>query len=80
MEQRGTVVVTGATGLIGRPLTRRLIEDGYAVVVFSRDPARAILYNHQMIPRKMLDLGYTLTFPRLQEAVRDIIAQRHSQS
>ena len=41
MEQRGTVVVTGATGLIGRPLTRRLIADGYAVVVFTRDPARA---------------------------------------
>lgn len=41
MEQRGTVVVTGATGLIGKPLTRRLIADGYSVVIFSRDPERA---------------------------------------
>lgn len=38
-EQR--VVVTGATGLIGRALCSRLRERGYAVVVFSRDPQKA---------------------------------------
>jgi NAD dependent epimerase/dehydratase family enzyme len=68
------VIVTGATGLIGRPLTRRLVETAYAVVAFSRDPARAILYNHRMLPQRMLDSGYTFAYSRLEDAVRDIIA------
>lgn len=37
----GRVVVVGATGQIGRPLSRELIRTGHAVSVFSRDPARA---------------------------------------
>lgn len=36
-----TVVVTGATGMIGRPLCKALLERGYAVTVFSRDPEAA---------------------------------------
>ena len=39
MTQR--VVVVGATGLIGRPLCDELMRTGHAVIVFSRDPARA---------------------------------------
>ena len=39
MTQR--IVVTGATGRIGRPLCRELMRAGHAVVAFSRDPARA---------------------------------------
>ena len=39
MTQR--VVVVGATGQIGQPLCRELMRAGHAVVVFSRDPARA---------------------------------------
>jgi uncharacterized protein len=35
------VVVVGATGRIGRPLCGELIRAGHAVLVFSRDPARA---------------------------------------
>lgn len=35
------VVVTGATGLIGKSLCSRLQERGYAVVVFSRNPNSA---------------------------------------
>jgi uncharacterized protein YbjT (DUF2867 family) len=35
------VVVAGATGLIGRPLCDELMRTGHAVIVFSRDPARA---------------------------------------
>ena len=31
------VIVTGATGLIGKEVCKRLRERGYAVVVFSRD-------------------------------------------
>ena len=41
MTEANRVVVTGATGLIGKPLCRRLIERGYQVVVFSRDPGAA---------------------------------------
>jgi uncharacterized protein len=35
------VIVTGATGLIGRTLCQRLAERSYSVIVFSRDPASA---------------------------------------
>lgn len=35
------VVVTGATGLIGKRVCARLAEKGYAVVVFARDPEAA---------------------------------------
>jgi NADPH:quinone reductase-like Zn-dependent oxidoreductase len=36
------VIVVGATGTIGRPLCNVLIEHGHGLVVFSRDPARAV--------------------------------------
>jgi uncharacterized protein (TIGR01777 family) len=41
MAEQQRVIVTGATGLIGKALCKRLIEKGYAVVVFSRDPEQA---------------------------------------
>ena len=41
MSDAKRVVVTGATGLIGKALCRRLQEHGYAVVVFSRNPNSA---------------------------------------
>lgn len=41
MNPPRTVVVTGATGLIGKALCRRLIERGDQVIVFSRSPERA---------------------------------------
>ncbi len=41
MTDGRTVVVTGATGLIGQRLCRRLCEKGYRVVVFARNPATA---------------------------------------
>ena len=41
MAEQQRVIVTGATGLIGKALCRQLIEKGYAVVVFSRDPDQA---------------------------------------
>jgi len=36
-----TVLVTGATGFIGRALTQRLIEHGDRVIALTRDPLRA---------------------------------------
>lgn len=36
-----TVLVTGATGFIGQPLCRRLLERGDRLIVLSRDSARA---------------------------------------
>src|SRR5215212_8382344 len=41
MAEKKRVIVTGATGLIGKAVCKRLTEKGYAVVVFSRDPAKA---------------------------------------
>ncbi len=41
MTQQKRIIVTGATGLIGRALCRRLIARGDQVVVFSRNPAAA---------------------------------------
>ena len=35
------IVITGATGLIGRALARRLVHAGHQVVALSRDPAAA---------------------------------------
>jgi uncharacterized protein (TIGR01777 family) len=37
----GRVVVVGATGTIGRPLSAELVRRGHGLVVFSRDPDRA---------------------------------------
>ena len=36
-----TISVIGATGLIGRPVTRQLVRDGYRVRVLVRDPSEA---------------------------------------
>jgi uncharacterized protein (TIGR01777 family) len=36
-----TIVITGATGLVGRPLVRRLLADGHEVRVLTRDVHRA---------------------------------------
>jgi uncharacterized protein len=38
------VVVTGATGFVGRPLVRALIARGHDVVAWTRDPARARIH------------------------------------
>lgn len=38
-----TVLVTGATGNVGRPLVHRLLSDGHRVRALTRDPARADL-------------------------------------
>ena len=37
------VVVTGATGFIGRRLVRRLLDQGHAVTAWTRDPDRAAI-------------------------------------
>ena len=41
MSEPRRVIVTGATGMIGRALCRALISRDYAVVIFSRDPDAA---------------------------------------
>lgn len=46
MSDLKRVVVTGATGMIGRALCKQLAAKGYAVVAFSRDPQKA----RQLVP------------------------------
>jgi uncharacterized protein (TIGR01777 family) len=36
----GTVIISGATGFIGRPLTSSLAEAGYEVIVLTRNPGK----------------------------------------
>lgn len=38
------IVVTGATGFVGRPLVGRLVADGHEVIAWTRDPGRARLH------------------------------------
>ena len=57
---------------LGRPVRLRI--PGVALQWLMGEPARAILYNHRMILRKMLDAGYTFAFPRLEPAIDDILA------
>jgi uncharacterized protein (TIGR01777 family) len=56
--ERRTVLVTGATGFIGRALTRRLLERGDRVIALSRDPVRAhlILGTEPMVTTQLRDL------------------------
>jgi hypothetical protein len=44
---RGTIVISGGTGFIGRAVISSLLENGYEVAVLTRDPARAAdLFGH----------------------------------
>src|SRR5262245_10091258 len=56
--ERRTVLVTGATGFIGRALVRRLLERGDRVIALSRDPVRAhlILGTAPMVATRLADL------------------------
>lgn len=54
-----TVLVVGATGMLGRPVAERLRADGYAVRVLARDGARA---------RALLGDGYELAEGDVEDA------------
>ncbi len=41
MQDRKTIVVTGATGNVGKALCKRLLEKGYRLIVCSRTPEQA---------------------------------------
>jgi uncharacterized protein (TIGR01777 family) len=54
-----TVIITGGTGLIGRALTRLLLERGYKVIILSRRPEtgndKAVTYAHWNIDTQTID-------------------------
>jgi uncharacterized protein (TIGR01777 family) len=56
--ERRTVLVTGATGFIGRALVRRLLERGDRVIALSRDPVKAhlLLGTEPMVAERLSDL------------------------
>jgi uncharacterized protein (TIGR01777 family) len=43
-----TVLITGGTGMIGKALTQALIERGFNVIVFSRNPSEQKTKNHKL--------------------------------
>lgn len=43
-----TILITGGTGLIGKGLTKVLLEKGYAVIILSRSPGKSISTNPQL--------------------------------
>jgi uncharacterized protein (TIGR01777 family) len=55
---RRTVLVTGATGFIGRALVARLLERGDRVIALARDPIRAhlVLGSAAMVTTRLADL------------------------
>lgn len=60
MQEAKRIIVTGATGLIGRALCRDLIAHGYTVVVFSRDPQAARVAGpgaERYVPWRIADAG-----------------------
>jgi uncharacterized protein (TIGR01777 family) len=58
---------------LGVPVRMRL--PGFVLRLAMGEPARAILYNHRMIPQKMLAAGYTFAFPDFEGAAHDILAR-----
>ncbi len=84
MTEARRAIVTGATGLIGSSLEQELIQRGYEVVVFSRDPiaprtkvpgaADTMIYGRRVLPEKALDPGYQFQIPTLESALRDLLS------
>ena len=47
------IVVTGATGFVGRPLLRKLIADGHEVIAWTREQRGSSSEIWQSVPRPM---------------------------
>lgn len=43
------IVIAGATGLIGKALTKNLLDSGHSVVVLTRNPQRAVTSSHSLL-------------------------------
>jgi len=43
-----TVLITGGTGLIGRALTKALLEKGYEVIILTRSPAKSTTHTSRL--------------------------------
>jgi len=61
MNSPGTVLITGGTGLIGKAITKALLDKNYAVIILTRDPAKhfadaKIIYAKWDIEKKYIDI------------------------
>jgi 3-oxoacyl-[acyl-carrier protein] reductase len=61
MKAHFTALVTGASGGIGRAITRRFIEDGMQVINVDRVPPREVLPDERYIEADLSDLTTTQT-------------------
>ena len=70
MPSSKLILVTGATGYVGGRLVPRLLEAGYRVRCFVRDPAR--LQGRPWLKRVEIVTGDALTEGTLAEAMQDV--------
>jgi nucleoside-diphosphate-sugar epimerase len=70
---KGLVLVTGATGMVGRAVAERLLESGYAVRAMVRDPAHAEALDGLNVERFAADLAAPETLPPALHGVRKVV-------
>ena len=79
------VFLAGATGVIGRPLVARLLEDGHEVIGTTRSPDRADGLRELGVEPAVLDArdtdalrGAVLNHPEALEAISRLVVERRA--
>ena len=56
-KSQGSILITGATGFIGRRLTQRLLDDGFSVRCMVRRTTPAMPDGAEIVQGDLLDAG-----------------------
>jgi NAD dependent epimerase/dehydratase family enzyme len=68
------VVITGGSGQVGQILARHFVAQGVSPVVVSRRAGR------QVVPRRLLESGFTFQFPGWSAAAADLVKRRRARA